>query len=60
MNFGIPIAVYVSLLNSCRDACHRGLLDNIYVDNDLRLARGNKGTIFVLRRDDGTVLPSGE
>jgi hypothetical protein len=28
----------------------RGLLDNIYVDGDFRLARGNKGTVFVLRR----------
>jgi hypothetical protein len=36
------------------------LLDNIYVDGDLRLARGNKGTVFVLRRDDSTLLPSGE
>lgn len=35
----------------------RGLLDNIYVDDDLRLARGNKGTVFVLRREEDAGLP---
>ena len=38
----------------------RGLLDNIYVDGDLRLARGNKGTVFILQRDDAVEFPSGE
>lgn len=36
----------------------RGLLDNIYVDDDLRLARGNKGTVFVLRREDDAEFPA--
>ena len=36
----------------------RGLLDNIFVDNTLRLARGNKGTIFVLERDESAVFPA--
>lgn len=35
----------------------RGLLDNVYVDADLRIAKGNKGTIFVLKRDDEIDLP---
>ena len=38
----------------------RGLLDNIYVDADLRLARGNKGTVFVLRKEEGADLPPPE
>jgi hypothetical protein len=38
----------------------RGLLDNIYVDEDLRLARGNKGTVFILRRDRDVALPPTE
>lgn len=29
-----------------------------YVDEDLRLARGNKGTVFVLRRDSDVSLPT--
>ena len=36
----------------------RGLLDNIYVDDDLRLAKGNKGTVFVLIRDDSAEFPA--
>lgn len=36
----------------------RGLLDNIFVDDTLRLARGNKGTIFVLERDEFAVFPA--
>jgi len=38
----------------------RGILDNIYVDADFRLARGNKGTIFVLRKEENIELPPAE
>jgi hypothetical protein len=30
----------------------KGWIDNTFLDNDIRIARGNKGTIFVLKRAD--------
>ena len=56
MDFRLPYPVPFRLLPNES----RGLLDNIYVDEDLRLAKGNKGTVFVLKRDDSASFPAFE
>lgn len=34
-----------------------GWLETTYIDDDIRIGRGNKGTMFVLTRDDSAVSP---
>ena len=35
----------------------QGELDVTYLDDDLRISRGNRGNLFVLKMDDRSVKP---
>jgi hypothetical protein len=40
-----------------RGSSDNGWLETTYLDGNMRVGRGNKGTLFVLTRDRDTVLP---
>lgn len=44
----------VSILRKSRD---NGWLETTYLDTDLRIGRGNKGTMFILTREQDAVTP---
>lgn len=46
-----------SALGALRKSKESGWLETTYIDDDLRIGRGNKGTMFVLTRDSDAVKP---
>ena len=51
INFGSVFDIIRSIQNSTEN----GWLEVTYVDDDIRIGRGNKGTMFVLTRDVNAV-----
>ena len=49
--------VLLGLLRIKAPASARGELDVTYLDKELRVSRGNRGNLFVLRMDDRSVRP---
>lgn len=46
-----------SILATVRGSSDNGWLETTYIDDSLRIGRGNKGTLFVLTRDAEAVKP---
>jgi PAP_fibrillin len=55
--FQIDLSFVFALLALVRRSNDNGWLETTYVDDRIRLGRGNKGTLFVLTRDRDAVLP---
>ena len=53
LNFGFLFGA----LAFFRKTGDNGWLETTYADDDIRIGRGNKGTMFVLTRDFGAVIP---
>lgn len=61
IRFGDTISVNLSLVFAVLAVLRRsrdsGWLETTYLDNEIRIGRGNKGTMFVLTRDPAAVKP---
>lgn len=60
-NGALPIRIVLdfvfSILAKIRGTPDNGWLETTYVEDDLRIGRGNKGTMFILTRDPDAVRP---
>jgi hypothetical protein len=55
INLGFLFPALAFLRGGTKD---NGWLETTYLDSDLRIGRGNKGTLFVLTRDRNALQPS--
>jgi PAP_fibrillin len=55
--FRIDLSFVFALLALVRRSNDNGWLETTYIDDRVRLGRGNKGTLFVLTRDQDAVQP---
>jgi len=53
--FVLDLGVLFTIFSALRGTDESGWLETTYFDKDLRIGRGNKGTMFVLTRDKETV-----
>lgn len=49
--FTIQLGFVFDLINKFRGSTENGWLETTYIDDAMRIGRGNKGTLFVLTRD---------
>jgi PAP_fibrillin len=57
IGFKINLGFVFAILAMIRQSRDNGWLETTYVDERMRLGRGNKGTLFVLTRDQDAVKP---
>jgi PAP_fibrillin len=55
--FTVNLGFFFSILAAIRGSNENGWLETTFVDDDIRIGRGNKGTLFVLTRDPKAVKP---
>lgn len=55
--FTIKLGFIFAILAAVRGSKDNGWLETTYVGEDIRIGRGNKGTMFVLTRDPDAVKP---
>jgi hypothetical protein len=53
----LELGFLFEILAAIRGSKETGWLETTYIDEDLRIGRGNKGTMFVLTRDVNAVQP---
>ena len=56
-SFVLKFGFLFSILAVIRGNPDNGWLENTYLDDDIRIGRGNKGSMFVLTRDYNAVTP---
>jgi len=56
-NFVLKFGFLFSILAVIRGNPDNGWLENTYLDDDIRIGRGNKGSMFVLTRDYNAITP---
>jgi len=57
IGLSLDLGFIFPLLSKLRGSKENGWLETTFVDKDLRIGRGNKGTMFVLTRDPEAVKP---
>ena len=55
--FTINLGFVFSIIGAIRGTKDNGWLETTYLDKDIRIGRGNKGSLFVLTRDQDVVKP---
>eukprot|EP00339_Tiarina_fusa_P006269 CAMPEP_0117055896 /NCGR_PEP_ID=MMETSP0472-20121206/38770_1 /TAXON_ID=693140 ORGANISM="Tiarina fusus, Strain LIS" /NCGR_SAMPLE_ID=MMETSP0472 /ASSEMBLY_ACC=CAM_ASM_000603 /LENGTH=270 /DNA_ID=CAMNT_0004772111 /DNA_START=50 /DNA_END=862 /DNA_ORIENTATION=- len=55
--FQLDLGFVFSIIGAVRGTKDNGWLETTYLDNDMRIGRGNKGSLFVLTRDQNAVQP---
>lgn len=55
--FVVSLGLVFDILSVVRGSRDNGWLETTYIDPEIRIGRGNKGTLFVLTRDVGMVSP---
>jgi hypothetical protein len=55
--FIISLGWIFTISSILRNSQDNGWLETTYIDTDLRIGRGNKGTMFILTRERGAVTP---
>jgi hypothetical protein len=55
--FVVSFGWVFSILRKLRNSQESGWLETTFLDADMRIGRGNKGTMFVLTRDPEAVKP---
>jgi len=56
-NFELKLGFLFSILALIKGNPENGWLETTYLDDDIRIGRGNKGTMFVLTREYNAVAP---
>ena len=54
ISLGFVFSIFAALKGGIKD---NGWLETTYLDGDMRIGRGNKGTLFILTRDRAAVQP---
>ena len=55
--FKLDLGWVFAITSFIRNSKDNGWLETTYLDSDIRIGRGNKGTMFVLTRDASAVQP---
>lgn len=55
--FVLSLGILFSILAVVRGSKDSGWLETTFVDEDIRIGRGNKGSLFILTRDKNAVQP---
>jgi len=55
--FSLDLGFLFPLSAKIRGSTDNGWLETTFIDEDIRIGRGNKGTMFVLTRDPNVVQP---
>jgi PAP_fibrillin len=55
--FVIDLGWIFSIIGTIRNSKDNGWLETTFLDSDMRIGRGNKGTMFILTRDRDAVQP---
>ena len=55
--FVLNLGWFFDIVATIRNSKENGWLETTFLDSDLRIGRGNKGTLFILTRDRNAVQP---